>query len=59
MTNQWMMYENVNIDYTCHGSLYYDELQHTNNGIKNKSECSPIHNNFWIIMEKNISMEYS
>jgi hypothetical protein len=59
MMNQWMMHENVNIDYTCHGSLYYDELQHTNNGIKGKSQCSPIHNDIWIILEKNISMKYS
>jgi hypothetical protein len=54
-----MMYENVNIDYTCHGSLHYDELQHTNIGIKNKSQCSAIQNDLWIILEKNISMEYS
>jgi hypothetical protein len=41
-----MMYENMNIDYTCHGSLYYGPLQHTNNGIKYKSQCSPFHNDF-------------
>ena len=41
-----MMYENMNIDYTYHGSLHYGQLEHTNNQIKNKSQYCPFYNDF-------------
>ena len=50
-----MMYENMSIDYTCHGSLYYGQLQHINNGIKIKSQCSSFHNDIWKILVKKLA----